>query len=83
MRYELTLEEVQEGRLSRGKSSMHKKSLHVASQWSNEHSKVRVVYLDNLPLTRFFDREHFPGRWDFGDLSRSIFGNIVNQIQSK
>lgn len=75
---------IQEEQLSRGKSSMQKKSLHVsASQWSNEHLKaLRVVYLDDLPVTRFFDREHFPGRWDLGDLSRSIFGSIVKQIQT-
>lgn len=80
MRYEPTAEEAaeiarQEEQLPAGQSSMRKKSLHVsASKWGGEHLRaLRVVYLDNQPVTRFFNKEHFPTRWDSGDFNKSVF----------
>lgn len=40
--------------------------------------ELRVVYLDNLPVTRFFDKEYIPGSWNLGLLTKNADFNQLS-----
>lgn len=78
MHYNLTAEEEsvvreQQDALPDGKSSMQRGSLRLSvSGWGAEHlSALRVVHLDNQPLTRLFGPQNIPRTKQDDELNQS------------
>lgn len=76
MRYNLSREEKdrlkeQEHHLPKRAQNLTRSSLRVpGSQWGKEHLKsFRVLYLDNLPISRFFNENRIPTDNDKGRYS--------------